>query len=256
MTCEIRAHRPGAVPNAGQLISQLRLIEHFLDIAQAIRPVPEILAGQGSCLFGAGLSRTIEESSALCGGGASLAIPLLLLVRFSNLVLLALAPALVLTRLPPLPLAGGLSLAGLLALAGLLRLAGFLALLTSGLSLLLALLLPALPGLPLLLVALALFLAVLIGLALLALPGLPLQRLIRSGKLLLAILSLRLTALAAPLAGGIPSRLLLLLLLRRFVLIRGIALIAFALLILLRWISATACLRQLPAGLAWLGTSL
>ncbi|MCI0537552.1 MAG: hypothetical protein L0Z50_20250, partial [Verrucomicrobiales bacterium] len=109
---EICAHRAGAITNAGQLISQLRLIEHFLDVAQAIGPVPEIPARNGSGLFGAGFGRTIKESAALCPG-ASLTLSLLLLLSIRKLASLASASPGILTLL----LLSGLAFAGLLTLA-------------------------------------------------------------------------------------------------------------------------------------------
>src|SRR6266498_2483260 len=80
-----------AVTNAGQLVSQLRLIEHFLDIAQTIRPVPEIPACDGSLLLRAGISRTIKETSA--HRRAALTLPLLLPFTLGKLILLALTGA-------------------------------------------------------------------------------------------------------------------------------------------------------------------
>jgi len=186
LTREIRPHRAGAVTNTGQLVSQLRLIEHFFDVAQAIRPVPEIPARDGSLLLRAGISRTIKESTAR--RRASLTLPLLLTFTFGKLILLALtwARILALLRLPGLTLTRLLTLS-LLALPRLLAWLG---------SLRLALLLSALTLIRLLRLVLCRLILVLLPLAFLVLLRLSLL-LIRFGKLLLGVVALGLTTLPA-----------------------------------------------------------
>jgi hypothetical protein len=100
VTCEIRAHRPGPVSNTGQLISQLRLIEHFSTLLRRSDqfrkswPVRVLLVRRGT--------RPDDRKALRCAAAAPPRDSLLLLVRFSNLVLAW--PLLVLTlRLPGWP---------------------------------------------------------------------------------------------------------------------------------------------------------
>ncbi len=58
---EGRAHLPGTITGGGHLIPQIRLIHHFFDVPQAIRPFGKIPSGNGSTA-GLGLFRTTPEN--------------------------------------------------------------------------------------------------------------------------------------------------------------------------------------------------
>jgi hypothetical protein len=76
MAFQIGAHGAGPLANAGRLGSQLWIGNHFLDVAEAIGPVAETIAGERAGALWVVLVKRAEAAPEIAIGQALTALPL------------------------------------------------------------------------------------------------------------------------------------------------------------------------------------